>query len=146
VLSCAFAWGKAHVQGVKVNPTKGVKLTSARVRRDRWLAVALGRLGNQKGGRKTRVWTCRIPQNGRDFLIPQTRELDPNAVDLPAPRLDRPQDENDLLPRLLRGPSVKPCDSERSLILRMPLERQRQGLAGGKGGRVVVPTRRGGSS
>src|ERR1700704_3844450 len=37
VLSCAFAYGKEHIHGVKSNPCQGVKVTVPKVRRDRWL-------------------------------------------------------------------------------------------------------------
>jgi hypothetical protein len=43
VLSCAFAYGKERIHGVKSSPCQGVKVTVPKVRRDRWLTDALGR-------------------------------------------------------------------------------------------------------
>jgi integrase len=37
VLSCAFAYGREHIHGVKSNPCQGVKVTVPKVKRDRWL-------------------------------------------------------------------------------------------------------------
>lgn len=56
VLSCAFAYGKEHIHGVKSNPCQGVKVTVPKVRRDRWLTDSeietilevLPRMKNQK--------------------------------------------------------------------------------------------------
>src|SRR4029078_11849759 len=56
VLSCAFAYGKEHIHGVKSNPCQGVKVTVPKVRRDRWLTdseietllQALPRMKHQK--------------------------------------------------------------------------------------------------
>jgi len=56
VLSCAFAYGKEHIHGVKANPCQGVKVTVPKVRRDRWLTDSeietvlevLPRMKNQK--------------------------------------------------------------------------------------------------
>jgi integrase len=38
VLSCGFAYGKAHVPGVKTNPCLGVRVTVPKGKRDRWLS------------------------------------------------------------------------------------------------------------
>jgi integrase len=56
VLSCAFAYGKEHIHGVRSNPCQGVKVTVPKVKRDRWLTdseiakvlEALPRMKNQK--------------------------------------------------------------------------------------------------
>lgn len=56
VLSCAFAYGKEHIQGVRLNPCQGVKVTVPKVKRDRWLTdseiakvlEALPRMKSQK--------------------------------------------------------------------------------------------------
>jgi integrase len=37
VLSCAFAYGREHIHGVKSNPCQGVKVTVPKAKRDRWL-------------------------------------------------------------------------------------------------------------
>jgi hypothetical protein len=56
VLSCAFAYGKEHIHGVRSNPCQGVKVTVPKVKRDRWLTDSeidrvlevLPRMKNQK--------------------------------------------------------------------------------------------------
>jgi integrase len=56
VLSCAFEYGKEHIQGIKLNPCRGVKVTVKKGKRERWLPdseisailAALPKLKDQK--------------------------------------------------------------------------------------------------